>query len=310
MHNLRMEKTTPGLVATETRVRFVDVLSDDGTRIRAWTNDPDGTFEGPTVVLCNGLGTNPWAWPALLEPDCGVRVVSWNHRGTGGSARPSDPDRVGIREFVEDGLSVMDHFGVDKAVLMGWSMGVNTMFELALRHPERVSGLFAVCGVPGNTFATMLGPLHLPHWAARLATVSLSRVMKLGGRALTPIASRLPIGARTMGVLGHTGLMFPQADPELSARAFRELLHTPIEWYFHLAIKTSEHARVSLSGINVPAFFVAGTYDVLAGARDMATAAARMKEATYVELRASHFVQMEQPDVVHQLLLEFVERVG
>ncbi|MEO5663102.1 MAG: alpha/beta hydrolase [Nocardioides sp.] len=305
-----MEKTTPGPVATETRVRFVDVLSDDGTRIRAWTNDLDGTFEGPTVVLCNGLGTNPWAWPALLEPDCGVRVVSWNHRGTGGSARPTDTERVGITEFVEDGLSVMDHFGVDRAVLMGWSMGVNTMFELALRHPERVGGLFAVCGVPGNTFATMLGPLHLPHWVARLATVNLSRVMRLGGRALTPIASRLPIGPRTVSVLGHTGFMFPQAHPELSARAIRELLHTPIEWYFHLAIKTSEHARVSLSGISVPAFFVAGTYDVLAGARDMASAAARMKDATYVELRASHFAQMEQPDLVHQLLLEFVERVG
>lgn len=305
-----MEKTTPGPVATETRVRFVDVLSDDGTRIRAWTNDPDGTFEGPTVVLCNGLGTNPWAWPALLEPDCGVRVVSWNHRGTGGSARPTDTDRVGITEFVEDGLSVMDHFGVDRAVLMGWSMGVNTMFELALRHPERVSGLFAVCGVPGNTFATMLGPMHLPHWAARLATVGLSRVMKLGGRALTPIASRLPIGPRAVGVLGHTGFMFRQAVPELSALAISEFLHTPIEWYFHLALKTSEHTRVSLSPITVPAFFVAGTYDVLAGARDMASAAARMKEATYVELRATHFAQMEQPDVVHQLLLEFVEHVG
>ena len=57
---------------------------------------------------------------------------------------------------------MMDHFGVDRAVLMGWSMGVNTMFELAVRHPERVTGLFAVAGVPGDTFATMLGPLRLP----------------------------------------------------------------------------------------------------------------------------------------------------
>ena len=38
--------------------------------------------------------------------------------------------------------------------------------------------------------------------------------MKLGGRALTPIARRLPVGARTVNVLGHTGFMFPQADPE------------------------------------------------------------------------------------------------
>ena len=35
-----------------------------------------------------------------------------------------------------------------------------------------------------------------------------------------------------------------------------------------------------------------------------------MKEATYVELRASHFVQMEHPDVVHQLLVEFLDSVG
>src|SRR5690349_18165982 len=105
---------------THARLAFTDVLSDDGTRLRAWTNDPDGSIEGPTVVLCNGLGTNPWAWPALLDPDCGVRVVSWNHRGVGGSDRPDDPTRVHIEDFVEDALSVMDHFGVDAAVLMGW----------------------------------------------------------------------------------------------------------------------------------------------------------------------------------------------
>ncbi len=126
-------------------------------------------------MLCNGLGTSAWAWPALLSPDCEVRVVSWNHRGTGGSDRPADPQRVGIEEFVEDALSVMDHYGVDRAVLMGWSMGVNTMFELAVRSPERVTGLFAVAGVPGDTFATMLGPLRLPHSAARALTVNLSR---------------------------------------------------------------------------------------------------------------------------------------
>ena len=116
-------------------IGYVDVLSDDGTRLRAWTNDPAGTIDGPTVLLCNGLGTGPWAWPALFEPDCGVRVISWNHRGIGGSARPADRGRVGITEFVEDALSVLDHFGTDRVVLMGWSMGVNTAFELALSHP-------------------------------------------------------------------------------------------------------------------------------------------------------------------------------
>ena len=60
----------------------------------------------------------------------------------------------------------------------------------------------------------------------------------------------------------------------------------------------------------MPTAFVAARWDVLAGARDMASAAARIPEATYVELGASHFVQMEQPDAVHDLLLEFLDRVA
>ena len=225
----------PGSVR-ESGLAFDDILSDDGTRLRVWTNDPHGLIDGPTVVLCNGLGTNAWCWPALLDPACGVRVVSWHHRGIGGSERPQDPQRAGIEEFVEDGLSVMDHFNIDRAVLVGWSIGVNTAFELAARHPERVLGIFAVAGVPGDTFATMLGPLHLPHTVARAVTVNLSRAMKYGGRALSPIARRLPVGERTVAVLGRTGFMFKIPDAELASTAIKEFLATPVEWYFHLAL--------------------------------------------------------------------------
>lgn len=295
---------------TSTDVAFHEVLSDDGTRLRAWTNDPDGTRPGPTVVLCNGLGTNPWTWPALLDPACTVRVVSWNHRGTGGSDRPSDPARCGIEEFVEDGLSVMDHFGVARAVLMGWSMGVNTMFELAFRHPERVSGLFAVAGVPGDTFATMLGPLHLPHVVARTLTVNAARLARHAGWALTPIASRLPIGPRAIALVSHSGFMLPVKDPENAARAISEFLTTPVDWYMHLALRTSEHGRVSLSRIRVPATFVAGKWDVLAGSRDMRSAADRIDGARFVELPGSHFLTLEHPDEVHALLLELLEQVS
>jgi pimeloyl-ACP methyl ester carboxylesterase len=302
--------TSAARAATESRIAFQEVLSDDGTRLAAWTNDPDGVIAGPTVVLCNGLGTNPWAWPALLQPECGVRVVSWNHRGTGGSDRPDDPTHCGIDAFVEDALSVMDSFGVDRAVLMGWSMGVNTMFELAFHHPERVSGLFAVAGVPGDTFSTMLGPLRLPRLVTRTVTTGLARALMVAGRAITPISTRLPVGPRTISALTHTGFMFPVPDPELAAVAVREFLTTPIEWYMKLALATSEHGRVSLSGLGVPVAFVAGSWDILSGTRDMQSAAARIPEATYDELRGSHFIQMEQPERVHQLLLEFLERVG
>jgi pimeloyl-ACP methyl ester carboxylesterase len=301
--------TSAARVAPAPSIAYRDVLSDDGTRLTAWTNDPDGRIDGPTVLLCNGLGTGRWCWPEFLSPDCEVRIVSWNHRGTGGSDRPEDPSYCGIEAFVEDALSVMDHFGIDHAPVMGWSMGVNTMFELAFRHPERVTGLFAVAGVPGDTFATMLAPLRLPRLVARSLTVNMARALRLAGRVITPVSTRLPVGPRTIAVLSHSGLMLPVADPEGAANAVREFLETPIDWYMNLAIATSEHGRVSLSKISVPAAFVAGRWDVLAGARDMATAAARIPEATYAVLNGSHFIQMERPDEVQALLLDFLDRL-
>ncbi len=286
-------------------LRFYDVTSGDGTRLRAWTND----VEGPTVLLCNGLGTNPYSWPALLDPACGVRIVSWNHRGTGGSERPGDPEHVGIEAFAEDALAVMDDAGIDACVLMGWSMGVNTMFEVAVTHPDRVTGLFAVGGVPGDTFASMLAPMLVPRPFRKPFTVSTARVLKLAGRPLSEVLSRLPIGPLTFAALSHSGFMLPVPDPPLARRAVREFLTTPTEWYMHLALHSSLHRRVSLRTISVPTSFLAGRLDILASAHDMRTAAERIPGAVYQEILATHFISMEKPDEVHEALLDLLDRV-
>jgi pimeloyl-ACP methyl ester carboxylesterase len=284
-------------------LRFYDVLSADGTRLRAWTNDADG----PTVLLCNGLGTNAYAWPALLRPDCGVRVISWNHRGVGGSARPADRNRVDVDAFVEDALAVLDDAEVDACPVIGWSIGVNTAFELAVQHPGRVSALLAVAGVPGGTFASMGAPLHIPRWARRPLSIGVTTTLVHTGWALTPVTSRLPIGPRTANLLRHSGFMLPGADLAVVERAVREFLTTPVQWYTHLARAAARHDRVPLSRVRVPAVFLAGRYDILASAQDMRTAAAQIPGATYVEMRGSHFLQMERPAEVHGHLLDLVD---
>jgi pimeloyl-ACP methyl ester carboxylesterase len=286
-------------------LQYSTVTSADGTRLQAWTNG----VAGPTVLLCNGLGTNPYAWPALLDPECGVRVISWNHRGTGGSDRPADPERVGVDEFVEDAVAVMDAAGVDACALMGWSIGVNTMFELAVTHPDRVTGLFAVGGVPGDTFASMGAPIFIPRPLRKPIAVTMARTMKLAGRPLTEIARRLTIGQLTYDLLTHTGFMLPMPDPVMARRAIKEFLTTPIDWYMHLALHSSLHGRVSLRNVDVPASFLAGRYDLLASTHDMRTAAERIDGAHYEELRATHFISMEKPDEVHEALLDLLDRV-
>ncbi len=285
-------------------VRFHQVTSADGTVVEAWTNAVE---DGPVVLLCNGLGTNPYAWPALLDPACGVRVVSWNHRGVGRSARPEDPTRVGMDAFVEDALAVMDAFDLDRCVVAGWSIGVNTAFELALRHPERVSGLFAVAGVPGGTFASMGAPLFIPRPLRRPITVSTARAMKLAAPVLTPVARRIPMGPVSTTVLRFSGFMFPTARPAEVRRAVREFLTTPIDWYMHLALHASRHGRVSLSAISVPAVFVSGRFDVLADTKDMRTASERIDGATYRELIGTHFLPLERSRAVAEMLRDLLD---
>ncbi|MFD1827273.1 MULTISPECIES: alpha/beta fold hydrolase [Mumia] len=282
-----------------------DVLSDDGTRIRAWTN----RAEGPTVLLCNGLGTSPYAWPALLDPGCGVRVVSWYHRGIGGSERPRDRSRVDIDAHLEDAHAVMRAFAIDHATVVGWSIGVNLAFELAVRWPERVDAVLGVAGVPGDTFATMLGPARLPRPVARATTVSAARLVQVAGAALNPLTQRLHRVPYLFDAARYTGLMLPRAEPAAAAETLKAFFELDWRWYMHLALHLARHERVSLSKVTQPTTLVGARWDVFAGARQMRSAAARITGARYVELDASHFVALEHPDAVHAELLALLRRV-
>ena len=296
-----------GLVTpTTTRVRYYDVHSADGTRLRAWTNDADG----PTVLLCNGLGTNPHAWPSLTRPDCGVRIISWNHRGTGGSDRPKDRRRVDLDSFVEDALAVMDDAGIDRCVVMGWSAGVTVAFELAGRHPDRVAGIFAVNGVPGNTLGTSLRPLRLPGPVARTLMTGFAHVGRATGRYLSAITTGLPVTATTANLLRWTRLVDASADPHVVRDTVQEMLSTDPDWYANLALGVATHRRVGLSAIKVPVTMLAGTNDMLTSAVAMRTAAERLHDVVFIEIEATHFIPFGRPELVLAELKNVLKRVG
>lgn len=294
------------MTTTTTRVRFYDVHSADGTRLRAWTNDADG----PTVLLCNGLGTNPHAWPSLTNPDCGVRIISWNHRGTSGSDRPKDRRRVDLDAFVEDALAVMDDAGVDRCVVMGWSAGVTVAFELAGRRPDRVAGVFAVNGVPGNTLGTSLRPLHLPGPLARTVMVSMAHVVRTTGRFWSAVTTGIPVTATAANVLRWARMVDSSADPYVVRETVQEMLTTDPDWYANLALGVTTHRRVSLSSVTVPVTMLAGTHDMLTSAQEMRSAAERLQDVVFIEIDATHFIPFGQPDLVLAELKNVIKRVG
>lgn len=286
------------------QVRFYDVTSGDGTGLRAWTNDA----AGPNVVVSNGLGTNAYVWPTLLQPDSGFRVVGWNHRGTGGSARPGN-GRLGVDAHLDDLLSVMDEAEMDSAVIVGWSIGVNVAFELAAEHPERVRGVLAIAGVPGATFSTMLEPLRVPPLAAEQIMLNAARAVTVAGHAAAPVTSRLPWSPLTVDLLKRAGIFSRRADPALVEQWLREFFTTHPAWYAKLAVAAAEHDEVALSRVDTPSTLIAASHDLLAGPSAMRSAADRIAGARFRHVRGTHFIPMERPELVIDELAELMARV-
>src|SRR5436309_11175275 len=211
--------------------------SGDGTRIVGWRNDGDGT----PVVISNGLGTPPAAWPAVIADDSGFRAATWYYRGTGGGQRPSDETRVRIGDHVDDLLALMDHEGIDRALLACWSLGVNVGFEFARAHPDRVAGLMAVAGVPGGTFRAMFGPLRVPRRFRHDLGVAAARLGRRLGPQLSWLSEHIPLNRITSNAISHSGFVLPGAKPDRLIPTLDEFRHHDFRWYFSLAIAAAEH---------------------------------------------------------------------
>src|SRR3954451_13892822 len=182
----------------------------DGTSVAGWRNDGAGV----PVVISNGLGTSPMTWPSVVAQDSGFRVATWYYRGTGGGDRPADESRVAIEDHVEDLLALMDHEGMDKALVACWSLGVNVGFELARAHPDRVAGLLAVAGVPGGTFRAMFGPLRVPRRFRHDIGVAAARLGRRIGPQLSWVSRRVPLNDVTSRLISHSGFVLPRATPD------------------------------------------------------------------------------------------------
>lgn len=278
--------------------------SSDGTVLRGWAGDGLGL----PLLLSNGLGSIPQAWPALVAADSGYDTVTWYHRGTFGSQRPADPRRIRVVDHVDDAVALLDARGIERALVACWSIGVNVAFELAQRHPDRVAGLLAVAGVPGGTFATMGGPLRIPRRLRHPLATRTARVSRLAGPALSWLAPKIPLNERTAWLITHSGFMLPGADPAVLLPMLDEFRKQDWRWYMSLAVAASEHEPMDLAFVRCPVTLVAGRHDVLTSMDDVMAAAARIPHAQVTVLPGSHFLPMEHPDLVHAALGELARR--
>jgi len=102
--------------------------------------------EGDPVLLIHGFASsalvnwlNP-GWVKTLE-DAGYRVVAFDHRGHGQSSRSYREDDYTPPKMASDAVALLDHLGIRRAHVMGYSMGARVAAFMALEYPQRVAAL-------------------------------------------------------------------------------------------------------------------------------------------------------------------------
>ncbi|SES77701.1 Pimeloyl-ACP methyl ester carboxylesterase [Geodermatophilus poikilotrophus] len=280
------------------------VRGADGTRLRAWSNDGDGV----PVLLCNGLGAPTAAWPLITGRDSGFRVVSWAHRGLAGSERPADRSRVRVEDHADDARAVLDAYDMPSATVIGWSLGVNVAFELALEQSSRVRSLLAVAGVPGGSFSAMFAPFGVPRRLRTPAGRLSSRLLPVFGPLLPVLVASLPPLHELLTAEGVRGPAREAAHPAALYAVLHEFSRHDWRWYRHLALAVAEHAPLDVAPVRCPVAFVAGRYDTLVDLADVRTAAGTVPDARLRTLAGTHFVPLQYPEVMVEELRALVAR--
>ncbi len=108
--------------------------------------DGEAAGGGPPVLLLHGLtATRRYVvMGSKLLQRGGFRVIAYDARGHGESSPAPDRAAYEYRDLVSDLLAVLDRLELERAVLVGNSMGAHTAMAFALAHPERVAALVQI----------------------------------------------------------------------------------------------------------------------------------------------------------------------
>lgn len=284
--------------------RFESIRSYDGTRIACTT-----WGSGTPVILSNGICCSDTHWtflaPYLAEHGC--RVVFFDYRGHLRSGPPHNPNEVTLPCHARDLWTVADHYEIHRPILIGHSMGVQTVFEAYRQHPHRTRALVALAGpfeYPlDHLYLTPVGAVvldvfeltwrHSPTavraawWAAGLPTKALVAAAKLS----MAVTSSTPAD-----LMEEYVSKLAQLDPLLVARFFRGMqMHS---------------ARDVLPRCDVPVLQLAGGRDVLTPLPVQRELAALLPDVQYEVFPSSgHTLPIDEPDRCNERVLRFIDEL-
>jgi 3-oxoadipate enol-lactonase len=242
---------------------------------------------GPAVLLVHGftLDARMWDDQVVALRDIAT-VVRCDLRGYGRSTEPA----AGVPYTNSaDLLALLDHLGIDTALLVGSSMGGRIVLETALVAPHRVRGLVLLDSVIGGVQwdpASMDG-LAAAEKAATTEGVSAAVAVWLAHPFFAPARRDPELATRLASLVSlYSGFHWTHRDPEVLPDS---LSHTVLE-------QVTAPTTVVVGALDVPCFLTMA--DVLEG---------RIRGARRVDIPDSgHMVNLEAPDTVNAMLREAI----
>jgi pimeloyl-ACP methyl ester carboxylesterase len=271
---------------------------------------------GPPVVLLHGFPEFWWSWrhqlPALAA--AGHTAIAVDLRGYNLSDRPRGVRAYGLGKLAADVAAVVRAFGPGPAAVVGHDWGGAVAWSFAARHPELVDRL-----------AVLNSPHPVAFWRGLLRNRQLLRSAYMLALQLPVVPERLLAagGHRLLRLALRAIRARPVPDDELAryvdAARRAEDLRGPIHYYRAMGRRLLPLAasRRSSGGepgtrrfaVRAPVLVVWGERDPVLGAHLAAPPAELVPNARVVRLpEAGHTVQLDAPDAVNGLLVEFLRR--
>ncbi len=264
-----------------------EVVVGDGVTIHY---DVFGRRDGPPVLMIQGLGTDSRGW-ALQRMAFGrrYRCYTLDNRGTGRSDRPAGP--YSLEVMARDALAVLDAEGVERAHVVGASMGGVIAQIIGVLHPDRVRSLVLACtACQHHTWRREL----LQEWAD---AVDEGGMAALGDEALEWLVG--PRLRKRFGIwLNLLARIVLQQPPE------------PFIAQVGAILDATDELRLELVNVRVPTLVITGSQDSLTPVGDAEELAELIPGARLEVLGgAAHGLMVETPNAFNDAVVRFLLEV-
>lgn len=264
---------------------------------RVYSNGIDIYYEihgtGNPLVLIAGLGYDLWMWhkmiPRLAEH---VQVVAFDNRGVGQTDKPAGPYSAQL--LADDTAGLMEALGLERAAVMGHSMGGFITQALALSRPELVDKLI----LSATNFG---GPNHLPVTPEALAV-------------LTDVSGD-PIERLKRGILISCRPDFEQDHPEIVQEWLDHRTRHPLDpaaYQAQLAIgmgliPAENCFEGKIREIQAPTLVLFGEYDKVVPPGNAELLAREIPHSmVHILSNAGHFYPLDAPGAAAEAVLDFL----